>query len=114
MFPNDFLWGASSSSAQIEGGYDSDGRGLSIWDVKKLNPGTCSFHYASDFYHHFKEDIALMAEMGFKAYRMSISWSRILPDGEGEINQRGIDFYRDVFHECHKYGIEPLMYISEH
>ena len=66
MFPNDFLWGASSSSAQIEGGYDSDGRGLSIWDVKKLNPGTCSFHYASDFYHHFKEDIALMAEMGFK------------------------------------------------
>ena len=111
MFPNDFLWGASSSSAQIEGGYDRDGRGLSIWDVKKLNPGTCSFHYASDFYHHFKEDIALMAEMGFKAYRMSISWSRILPDGEGKINQRGIDFYRDVFHECHKYGIEPIVTI---
>ena len=52
-----------------------------------------------------------MAEMGFKAYRMSISWSRILPDGEGKINQRGIDFYRDVFHECHKYGIEPIVTI---
>lgn len=110
-FPKDFLWGASSSSAQIEGGYDCDGRGLSIWDVKPLNSGTCSFHYASDFYHHYKEDIALMAEMGFKAYRMSISWSRILPDGEGEINQKGIDFYKDVFKECHKYGIEPVVTI---
>ena len=60
MFPNDFLWGASSSSAQIEGGYDRDGRGLSIWDVKKLNPGTCSFHYASDFYHHFKDKYDLI------------------------------------------------------
>lgn len=110
-FPKDFLWGASSSSAQVEGGYDEDGRGLSIWDVKQLNPGTCSFHYASDFYHHYKEDIALMAEMGFKAYRMSISWSRILPDGEGEVNQKGIDFYKDVFKECHKYGIEPIVTI---
>lgn len=110
-FPKDFLWGASSSSAQIEGGYDEGGRGLSIWDVKELNQGTCSFHYASDFYHHYKEDIALMAEMGFKAYRMSISWSRILPDGEGEVNQRGIDFYKDVFKECHKYGIEPIVTI---
>ena len=79
-FPEGFLWGGSSSSAQVEGGYDCDGRGLSIWDVKQLNEGTCSFHYASDFFHHWKEDIALMAEMGFKAYRMSISWSRILPD----------------------------------
>ena len=57
-----------------------------------MNKGTCSFHYASDFYHHYKEDIALMAEMGFKAYRMSISWSRILPKGEGEINKEGIAF----------------------
>lgn len=110
-FPKDFLWGASSSSAQVEGGYDCDGRGLSIWDVKPLNPGTCSFHYASDFYHHYKEDIALMAEMGFKAYRMSISWSRILPDGEGEINPKGIEFYQNVFNECHKYGIEPVVTI---
>ena len=110
-FPKDFLWGASSSSAQVEGGFDCDGRGLSIWDVKTPNPGTCSFHYASDFYHHYKEDIALMAEMGFKAYRMSISWSRILPTGEGEVNQAGIDFYKNVFAECHKYGIEPVVTI---
>lgn len=110
-FPKDFLWGASTSSAQVEGGFDEDGRGLSIWDVKTLNPGTASFHYASDFYHHYKEDIALMAEMGFKAYRMSISWSRILPNGEGEINQKGIDFYKDVFRECKKYNIEPVVTI---
>ncbi len=110
-FPKDFLWGASTSSAQVEGGYDCDGRGLSIWDTKPLNPGTCSFHYASDLYHHYKEDIALMAEMGFKAYRMSISWSRILPNGEGEVNQKGIDFYKDLFNECHKYNIEPVVTI---
>lgn len=110
-FPKKFLWGASTSSAQVEGGFDEDGRGLSIWDVKKLNPGTCSFHYASDFYHHYKEDISLMAQMGFKAYRMSISWSRIMPSGEGEINQSGIDFYKDVFKECHKHGIEPIVTI---
>ena len=110
-FPSDFLWGASTSSAQVEGGFDEDGRGLSIWDVKPLNKGTCSFHYASDFYHHYKEDIALMAAMGFNAYRMSIPWSRILPTGEGEVNLKGIEFYKNVFNECHKYGIEPIVTI---
>lgn len=110
-FPKDFLWGASSSSAQIEGGFDCDGRGLSIWDVKEVNSGTCTFHFASDQYHHYKEDIALMAEMGFKAYRMSISWSRIMPTGEGNINEAGIAYYKNVFNECHKYGIEPVVTI---
>lgn len=110
-FPDGFLWGASSSAAQVEGGWDCDGRGPSIWDVRAQNPGTCSFHYTSDFYHHYKEDIALMAEMGFKAYRMSISWSRIMPTGEGELNQAGIDFYHDVFAECRKHGIEPVVTI---
>lgn len=110
-FPKDFLWGASTSSAQVEGGFDVDGRGLSIWDVKKLNPNCCSFHYASDFYHHYREDIALMAEMGFKAYRMSISWSRIMPSGENEVNPKGIAFYKQVFQECKKYGIEPIVTI---
>lgn len=110
-FPDGFLWGGSSSSAQIEGGWDCDGRGPSIWDVKPLNPGTCSFHYASDFYHHYKEDIALLAEMGFKAYRMSISWSRIMPSGEGDLNPAGIEFYHNVFAECAKYGIEPVVTI---
>lgn len=111
VFPSDFLWGASTSSAQVEGGFDCCGRGLSIWDVRKPNSGNCTFHYASDFYHHYKEDIAMMAEMGFKAYRMSISWSRIMPSGEGEVSQEGIAFYKDVFRECHKYGIEPIVTI---
>lgn len=110
-FPENFLWGASTSSAQVEGGYDLDGKGLTTWDVKEINPGCCSFHYASDFYHHYKEDIALMAEMGFKAFRLSISWARILPEGEGEINPKGLEFYKDVFNECHKYGIEPIVTI---
>ena len=110
-FPKDFMWGASSSCAQVEGAYDVDGKGLTNWDVKQLNPGTCSFHYASDFYHHYKEDIALMAEMGFKMFRMSISWARIFPNGEGEVNPKGIEFYKNVFNECHKYGIEPLVTI---
>lgn len=108
-FPDNFLWGASTSSAQVEGAYDIDGRGPSIWDEKKLNEGTCSFKIASDFYHNYKEDIALMAEMGFKAYRMSISWSRILPEGEGKVNKAGINFYKNVFSECKKYGIEPIV-----
>lgn len=111
QFPNDFLWGASTSSAQVEGGFDCGGKGLSNWDTRHTNPGTCSFRYASDLYHHYKEDISLMAEMGFKAYRMSICWSRIIPAGEGKINQEGIDFYKDIFNECHKYGIEPVVTI---
>lgn len=110
-FDNDFLWGASTSAYQVEGANLVDGKGPSCQDVKEVPEGTSDLTVCADHYHHFKEDIALMAEMGFKAYRMSISWSRILPDGEGEINQRGIDFYRDVFHECHKYGIEPIVTI---
>lgn len=110
-FPSDFLWGASSSAPQVEGGFDSGGRGLSTWDVKNINEGNASFRYTSDFYHHYKEDIALMAEMGFKAFRLSISWSRILPKGEGEVNMEGIQFYKNVFAELKKYQIEPFVTI---
>ena len=110
-FPKGFFWGASSSSAQVEGGYDCGGKGVTNWDVRRINSGNCSFRYASDFYHHYKEDIALMAEMGFKMFRLSISWARILPAGEGEVNQEGIHFYKSVFAECRKYGIEPLVTI---
>ncbi len=110
-FPDGFLWGARTSSAQVEGGFDCDGKGLTTWDARATHPDHCSFRYASDFYHHYKEDIALMAEMGFKAYRMSIAWSRILPTGEGEVNPNGIAFYKNVFQECHKYGIEPIVTI---
>lgn len=110
-FPKNFLWGASSSAPQVEGAFDTDDRGLSTWDVRKPNPGTASFRYTSDFYHHYKEDIALMAEMGFKAYRFSISWSRILPTGEGKISEKGIIFYKNVFKELKKYNIEPIVTI---
>lgn len=111
MFPKGFLWGASTSAAQVEGAWNVDGRGPSTWDVRPLNPNTCSFHYASDFYHHYEEDIALMAEMGFKAFRLSISWSRIMPQGEGVLNPAGIAFYHKVFAACAKHGIEPIVTI---
>ncbi|EOS60423.1 beta-glucosidase [Firmicutes bacterium M10-2] len=108
-FPKDFLWGASSSAYQVEGANLEDGKGPSCQDVKVVPEGTSDLTVCADFYHHYKEDIALMAEMGFKAYRFSIAWTRILPQGTGEINQKGIDFYNAVIDECLKYGIEPIV-----
>ena len=95
-FPKDFLWGASTSAYQVEGANLSHGKGPSVQDVKKVPEGTSDLTVCADFYHRYKEDIALMAEMGFKVYRFSISWSRILPQGTGEVNQEGIDFYNNV------------------
>jgi beta-glucosidase len=111
LFGDDFIFGVSSSAAQIEGAHLTDGKGLSIWDVfsikkKKILNGDTPFT-ATDFYHRYKEDILLIKEMGFKQFRFSISWPRILPDGTGEINQKGILFYHDVINECIKNGIEP-------
>lgn len=118
-----FLWGGASAANQYEGGYKEGGRGLSINDVEmgashgkareihdEIKEGVYyPSHNATDFYHHYKEDIALMAEMGFKVYRMSIAWSRIMPNGEGEISEEGLKFYDDVFNELLKYGIEPMV-----
>ncbi|MBS6797761.1 MAG: glycoside hydrolase family 1 protein [Coprobacillus sp.] len=108
-FPKDFLWGASTSAYQVEGANLSHGKGPSVQDVKKVPEGTSDLAVCADFYHRYKEDIALMAEMGFKVYRFSISWSRILPQGTGEVNQEGIDFYNNVINECLKYNIIPLV-----
>ncbi len=108
-FPKDFLWGASTSAYQVEGANLIDGKGPSCQDVKKVPEGTSDLTVCSDHYHHYKEDIALMAEMGFKAYRFSIAWTRILPDGYGAINPKGIQFYSDLIDECLKYGIEPIV-----
>ena len=112
-FKADFMWGAASAAAQIEGAYNEDGRKNSIWDV--LDEGHTkhndSPHVACDHYHRYKEDIALMKEMGLKYYRLSLSWSRLLPDGTGAINQKGIDFYNDLFLELKKAGIEPMVTI---
>ncbi len=108
-FPDGFLWGGSTSAYQSEGASEEDGKGKSVQDVKEPPEGTARFDICSDFYHHYKEDIALMAEMGFKEYRFSIAWTRILPNGTGNINPKGIKFYQNVIDECHKYGIEPII-----
>lgn len=107
--PEDFLWGASTSAYQVEGANLSYGKGPSVQDIKKVPEGTSELDVCADFYHRYKEDIALMAEMGFKTFRFSVAWSRILPDGVGKVNQEGIDFYSNVIDECLKYGIEPLV-----
>lgn len=108
-FPKDFFWGASSSAYQVEGANLEDGKGPSCQDVKEIPEGTSDLTVCADHYHRYKEDIALMAQMGFKSYRFSIAWTRILPKGTGEINQKGIDFYNDLINECLKYGIEPIV-----
>lgn len=108
-FPKDFLWGAASAAAQIEGAWNEDGRCPSIWDVAGdhiENGQTC--HTACDHYHRYKEDVALMKELGLKSYRFSISWGRIIPE-KGRINPKGIEFYRNLISELRAAGIEPLV-----
>ncbi|MFD1406237.1 glycoside hydrolase family 1 protein [Robinsoniella peoriensis] len=108
-FPKEFLWGASTSAYQVEGASLEDGKGPSCQDVKSVPEGTTDLKVCADHYHHYKEDIALMAEMGFKSYRFSIAWSRVLPEGTGTINQKGIDFYNNLINECRKHQIEPIV-----
>ncbi|MBR6222003.1 MAG: glycoside hydrolase family 1 protein [Lachnospiraceae bacterium] len=107
--PENFLWGASTSAYQVEGANLIDGKGPSVQDIKTVPKGTSELDVCSDFYHRYKEDIALMAEMGFKTFRFSVAWSRVLPEGTGEVNPKGIEFYSNVIDECLKYGIEPLV-----
>ena len=107
-FPEGFLWGASSAAFQCEGAAHEDGKGLSVMDVRKIDPSICNFDVASDHYHRYKEDIALMKEMGLKAYRFSIAWTRIFPNGNGEVNQKGVDFYNDLINEIINAGITPI------
>ena len=95
-FPENFLWGSSSASFQCEGAAHEDGKGLSVMDMRKIDPSICDFEVASDHYHRYKEDIALMKECGLKAYRFSIAWTRIFPEGNGEVNQKGVAFYNDL------------------
>ncbi len=110
IFPENFLWGASTSSAQIEGGYKEDGRSLSIWDLapkEKIKDGS-NCHETCDSFHRYKEDIAIMKKLGFKSYRFSLSWSRIVSK-DGEVNEKGLLFYSDLVDELKKNGIEPLI-----
>ena len=108
-FPKDFLWGASTSAYQVEGANLEDGKGPSCQDVKTVPEGTSDLTVCADQYHHYKEDVALMAEMGFKVYRFSISWSRIIPQGTGEVNPKGIEYYNNLIDECLKYDMVPLV-----
>ncbi len=110
-FPENFLWGASSSAFQIEGAWNEDGKGMTVADYNSFKRSAlqADTKTASDFYHHWKEDIAMMKEMGLKAYRFSISWARIIPDGDGAVNQSGIDFYNRVIDELIENGIKPLV-----
>jgi beta-glucosidase len=110
VFGSQFLWGVSTAAAQIEGGYLDDGRTKSIWDVaptsKIKNGETC--HIACDHYHRYKEDVAIMKEIGVKSYRFSISWSRVIPK-EGVINEKGIAFYSSLIDELISSSIEPIV-----
>ncbi|BBP86785.1 hypothetical protein BsIDN1_04030 [Bacillus safensis] len=109
-FPKDFFWGGSTSAYQVEGAWNEDGKGPSVIDMRASYPeGTTDFKVASDHYHRYKEDVKMFAEMGLKAYRFSIAWTRIIPDGDGEINQKGIEFYHSLIDELRRYGIEPIV-----
>lgn len=126
ILPKTFLWGGATAANQIEGAWDQDGKGPSYVDglivsrdikkrYDKLGEGETYFpsHQAIDFYTHYKEDIALFAEAGFKAYRMSIAWTRIFPKGdENEPNEKGLEFYDKVFEELAKHDIEPIVTLS--
>ncbi len=108
-FPDNFLWGASTSAYQVEGASLEDGKGPSVQDVKVLPDNTSDLKVCADHYHRYKEDIALLAELGLKVYRFSISWSRVIPQGIGDVNPKGIEFYNNLINECLKYDIIPLV-----
>lgn len=112
---NDFLWGSASAAYQVEGAWNNDGKGPSIWDMYTKKPGTTykdtNGDIAVDHYNRYKEDVALMAEMGLKAYRFSISWSRIYPNGRGEINEDGLKFYENLIDELIENNIKPIITI---
>lgn len=109
ILKENFLWGGSVSSMQTEGAWNEGGKGLTVYDLREKNKSGSDWKVAIDFYHRYKEDIALFADMGFSAYRFSLSWTRILPDGEGEVNEEGLAFYENVIDELLKYNIEPVV-----
>lgn len=112
-FPENFYWGTATASYQIEGAYNEDGKGLSVWDKfvlqkGKIKDGTTG-QIVCDHYHRFKDDIKLMGQLKYKAYRFSISWPRIFPEGKGNVNKKGLDFYDKLVDELLKYDIKPFI-----
>ncbi|WP_077622274.1 glycoside hydrolase family 1 protein [Sediminibacillus massiliensis] len=109
IIPENFMWGGAVTSFQTEGAWNEGGKGPSIVDARPIPEGHSDWKVAVDFYNRYKEDIALFKEMGFNAYRTSISWARIFPDGEGEANEEGLEFYDNVFDEMIDNGIQPVI-----
>jgi len=112
-FPDGFLWGCATAAYQVEGAPDADGKGLSVWDRYVRTPGNMADGHtgdiACDHYHRFRDDIALMKRLGMQAYRFSLSWARILPEGVGRVNEAGIRFYSDLIDELLGNGVEPMV-----
>src|SRR5215831_781506 len=112
-FPEGFYWGVGTSAYQIEGAWNEDGKGVSIWDTYAHTPGKIANDdngdVANDHYHRYREDVALMKSIGATAYRFSIAWPRIFPDGTGQPNPKGIDFYDRLVDELKSAGIEPFV-----
>lgn len=112
-FPEGFIWGAAAASYQVEGAWDADGKGPSVWDMFCRKPGAVfnghTGDVACDHYHRYHEDVALMKEIGIKAYRLSISWPRVLPTGVGTVNPKGLDFYDRLVDALLGAGIEPYV-----
>lgn len=113
LFPKDFLWGCATSAGQIEGAAFEDGRTPSIWDTFAAKPGKTFMGQlptvACDSYHRFDRDLANLKALGLNAYRMSISWSRVLPQGVGPLNEKGMDYYKRCFESLHEAGIQPCV-----
>ena len=129
VMPENFLWGAATAANQAEGAWNEDGKGISVADILASDSekghrietnGIVDGHYyashkASDMYHRIHEDIAMMAEMGLKAYRMSVAWTRIYPNGDDETpNEAGLKYYDEVFDDLREHGIEPVVTISHY
>lgn len=112
-FPKDFLWGSASAAYQVEGAWDQDGKGESVWDKFVKIPGKTfkgtTGEVAVDHYNRYKEDVQLMKEQGLKAYRFSVAWTRIFPNGKGEVNEAGLKFYEDLIDELIANDIEPVV-----
>ena len=110
-FSKDFIFGLATSAAQIEGGAYEDGRGPSIWDEFAKKPGRIHDNVtpdkACDSYHRFDRDLQNLIDVGVDSYRMSISWSRVLPEGKGDLNQAGVDYYKRCFEKLLSAGIKP-------
>ncbi len=109
-FPEGFLWGASTSAYQVEGAWDADGKGPSVIDVRPSYPeGTTDYKVAADHYHRYAEDVELFGQIGLRAYRFSIAWTRIIPDGDGPVNAEGVAFYHRLIDALLAAGIEPIV-----